>query len=196
MNNGRWVIGGIFVLGLLAAGAAWWHRYQQVRYCLEFWGPETAYLIRLAPEVDLMRLAPSTDRDPSGETASGWPVGGAEPEVLSPDQRDYRVIGRWDISHAQGLAHAREALVQDQSFVESGKSPDQEPVWQYAMRFRKDDREVVLLFDLDQSTTRRLDRPATSQIQIAEGLRTLFRENSEPKQAAESQERPLTNDTP
>jgi hypothetical protein len=192
MNSGRWVIGGIFVVGLLAAGAAWWHRFQQVRYCLEFWGPDTAYLIRLAPEVDLMRLAPLAEIDSVAASASG----AGEAAMLAVDGESYRVMGEWDISRAQGLAHAREALVQDQSFVESGASPDREPVWQYALRFRKGDREATLLFDLEQSMTRRLDQSVTSRIKIAEGLRTLFRENAESAAQDEDQERPLTNETP
>src|SRR5690606_4533424 len=106
--------------------------------------------------------------------------GAGETENLTVDGEDYRVMGEWDISRAQGLAHAREALVQDQSFVESGAMPDREPVWQYALRFRKEDQEATLLFDLDQGMTRRLNRPVTSRIQIAEGLRTLLRENTEP----------------
>jgi hypothetical protein len=84
--SGKLVILGILAVALASAAASWWFRYAATHRAAEFWGPQSARLIRDAPRVSLMRLFLST----------------------APKTRD--------ISNAPGITHLRNALLEDRSF--------------------------------------------------------------------------------
>src|SRR4051794_22769570 len=53
--HGHFVVLGMLAVALVAATFAWWWNFQRGRKALEFYGPETATLIRTAPKVELSR---------------------------------------------------------------------------------------------------------------------------------------------
>lgn len=79
-----------------------------------------------------------------------------------------------DISHARGLAHARQALIEDSSFVWSDVDPSDEadpgrqPDWECALRFVAADREFAVDFDLEGRWARAAG--GGSRVRISEKL--------------------------
>jgi hypothetical protein len=126
LNSGKLVIVGIVGVAVVAAAFAWWRQYQQGRRALAYWGADGARLIRTAPEVELLTLAPA-EGDGEGDAI---PV----PKLL-------------DVSGARGLVHARQALISDASFLWS-ETPRTGPAWDYAFVFRDGPRELTVRFDI------------------------------------------------
>jgi hypothetical protein len=89
LDRGKTVVLVIFLCALLMGSFAWWYRYQQGHRCRQLWGADSAQLIRHAPTVRLLQLAPTlpqTDlaspvREPASEAAEPGLVepGSAEP---------------------------------------------------------------------------------------------------------------------
>jgi hypothetical protein len=52
--RGRLVVAVLLGLGVAAAGFAWWWNYERGRKTLDFYGPQGAALIRLAPSVEIL----------------------------------------------------------------------------------------------------------------------------------------------
>src|SRR3954465_15245155 len=102
-TSGKWVIIGILAVGFTAAAVSWWFRYNATHHAATFWG-RNAFVIRDADQVQLLELLPAiANAPPKSNTVS---VGGLSVPVAS----------RQDVSSAHGLAHLRNALLEDQSF--------------------------------------------------------------------------------
>jgi hypothetical protein len=86
--------------------------------------------------------------------------------------------GAWrDVSQARGLINLRRALVSDASF--DWDAPTTEPVrWQYALRFRDQDRQVLLLISLEAGQVMLEGRPPpVSSRPILSGLKSFLQEH-------------------
>jgi hypothetical protein len=161
--RGKLVIVAILTVALLAASAAWWHVYRQGRRVLQLWGAATASRIRLASECELLWLQPA---------------GTGHDSDLLIDGRRWSVTRRADLTNARGWVHARQALIEDRSYLWThSAAPTERAVWEYAVRFRNDQGETLLVFDLhsgqvlEPALNRRADIGP-----IAVGLRTFFAE--------------------
>ena len=166
-NQGKRVIGTIVTVALLAAGFAWWYAYQHGQRILTLWGPDAAYRIRLAPDCELLTLAPA-------------PQPGNSDLVI--DSRGWTIRGRVDLSNAPGFVHARQALIEDSSYRwEIPVAASDTPTWEYAIRFRDEHGETLLVFDLRRSQVLDLDQNRRADIApIAAGLKTFFTEQIPP----------------
>jgi hypothetical protein len=89
-SSGKRLAVAVILLALVAAAASWWFRYAATHQSAEFWGPQSATLIRSAPHVTLRSDMPSANAE------------GAE-------ERD---VPR-DVSNVQGLRNLRDALLLD-----------------------------------------------------------------------------------
>lgn len=138
MNRGKLVILFIFGLSAVMGGYAWWHHYTQGRRCVEFWGAETGELIRYAPQVEVIQLANS-----KAEDAETIQIGG---ESLA-------VAARKDITGTPGLVHARQALIEDASFLWKAELAGPSD-WQYLLRFTDGAQQVSVAIDCDQGRVR------------------------------------------
>jgi hypothetical protein len=92
-KSGKRLILGVIAACVVAAAISWWFRYQATRRVVQFWGAETAVLIRDAKHVTLRSDAQSADG-----------AGGAEADVPR------------DISSAKGMTHLRTNLLEDSSY--------------------------------------------------------------------------------
>jgi hypothetical protein len=90
-TSGKLVIIGIVTIAIWAAAISWYFRYNATHRAAKFWGPETAVLIRDAPQVTLFKQLPAVQ-------------GNADHSTI-------------DISSAGGLLHLRNALLEDHSFI-------------------------------------------------------------------------------
>lgn len=122
--SGKWVILGILALAFVAASGSWWFRYNATHRAVEFWGPQAARLIRDAPRVDFFSLRNEEAGSPS-ITAS---------IPLKSDRTLYGYDQRI-ISKAHGLAHLRNALLEDRSFNWPAEVPSSDPPWRWALIF-------------------------------------------------------------
>lgn len=104
--SGKLVIISILFVALAAAGVSWAFRFYATHRSAGFWGPQTARLIRNAPTIKLSRI----DRGPGGTVKTE--------------------IDR-DVSHAPGITHLRNALLEDKSFdwLGSNEAPAVEAAW-------------------------------------------------------------------
>src|SRR4051794_22605652 len=98
--GGKLVVLAIVLIAFWAAAISWYFRYQMTHRAAKFWGPESARLIRDAPQVTLY-VTPF-----SGVNAAANPA--AAQAIF-----DKSAI---DVSHAPGLTHLRNALLDDRSF--------------------------------------------------------------------------------
>jgi hypothetical protein len=92
--SGGLVMIGILVVAVAAAATSWWFRYNATHRAAKFWGPEAAKLIRDATQVTV-HYSPFISNETSMR-ANG--------------------ASKIDVSHAHGLTHLRNALLEDQSF--------------------------------------------------------------------------------
>lgn len=132
--SGKWVILGILAVAFVAAGGSWIFRYNATHRAVEFWGPQAARLIRDASRVDIFRLRT--------EEAGSVPATARIP--LKSDRTLYG-YDQHIISKAHGLAHLRNALVEDRSFEWPAEAPSSDPPWRWALTFwRSPDRITPL----------------------------------------------------
>jgi hypothetical protein len=95
----------MLALALAAAAFAWWWNVQSKHRSLAFFGPEAARLIGKAATVELVTVEP-IDSAPPGESG----------ERISIGDQTFAPLSRHDVSQAQGLIHARTALLDDASY--------------------------------------------------------------------------------
>jgi hypothetical protein len=126
MNQGKYVIAAMLLVGVVAAGISLWHHYNISRQALEYWGQDGAKQILRAPKVVAVRFA-------SG--SSSGQLSGAEER---------------DASNARGLVNIRQALVQDAAYDWESVQPAGEGVWQYALRFEGDGPTVTVLLSFSE----------------------------------------------
>jgi hypothetical protein len=95
--SGKLVIVGIVTVALWAAATSWYFRYNATHHAVKFWGPEAATMIRDAPIVKINR----------GGNLDGSPAAALKADVAATNI---------DVSHAHGLTHLRNALLEDHNF--------------------------------------------------------------------------------
>ena len=133
MYRGKLVILFIFGLSTVMGGFACWHHYQQGRRCLELWGAETATLIRYAPRVHAMVLASD---------------GTETEESLTIGDQEVAVIASGRITGTPGLVHARQALIEDASYLWDDAPPSKAPAWKFALRFVDEEGAATIVLDV------------------------------------------------
>jgi hypothetical protein len=137
-NRGKAVIVGIFVVALLLSSYAWWHQFHQGRRCREFFGTKAVQLIRLAPEVELLRL----EKKSATASDSSPPLG-----ILRIGSDTVLISRHVDITETPGLLHARHALLQDLNYQWDTTHADCVSQWSFALRFVEDREDVIIAFD-------------------------------------------------
>ena len=137
-NRGKAVIVGIFAVALLLSSYAWWHQFQQGRRCRELFGTKAVQLIRLAPQVELLRLEQKS----------------ALASHLNPPEGTLRIAGdtvlisqHVEITGTSGLLHARHALLQDINYQWDASRSDCTSHWSFALRFSQNGEDVIIAFD-------------------------------------------------
>ena len=156
--SGKIVILGIVAFALSAAGASWWFRYNATRRAAEFWGPAAVRLIRDAPIVEIYRLSGVTDS-----------------AMSEFDDKTINTAKATDISHAPGITHLRNALLEDRSYAWPARAAPPDMPWRWMIFFRNDDERLRLLFSPDWKFVRRaLNGEVLSTEPIAEGLATML----------------------
>jgi hypothetical protein len=95
-TSGKLVIVAILLVCFWVAAAGWYFRYEATHRPVKFWGPEAAILIRDAPRVTVHR----------------GPFSGSSPATIQTSFDASKI----DVSHAHGLAHLRNALLEDRNF--------------------------------------------------------------------------------
>lgn len=162
--RGALAIAVMFGLAAGLGGFSVWFHYQQGKRSLEFWGTDTANLIRHAPRVELFEL----------QTSEVGSESGANGERLLVDQVNIPVVRRADISHVRGLVHARHPLIIDANFEWDSSAATAPPVWSHALRFADGERSITLLFDFEARRLRLLD--GSQEIRITPALARAERE--------------------
>ncbi|MEX0819815.1 MAG: hypothetical protein WD070_09475, partial [Pirellulaceae bacterium] len=138
LNQGKLVIVFIFGLSAVMGGYAWWHHFTQGRRCVELWGAETGELIRYAARVEVLQLEP-------GDTTAT--------DLLYVQAKPYAIVAQKDITGTQGLVHARQALIEDASFLWQADLSGP-ATWQYVLRFTDGDKQVSVAIDSDTGRVR------------------------------------------
>lgn len=141
-------------VALAAAAFAWWWNYQRGHQSLEFYGSETARLVRTAEQVELLELEPQDSS--TGSPSSPLPAA----QSLMVEGQPHAVVRRADISQAKGLLHARSALLDDASYNWKARPSDATPSYSHAVRFSDGNRNAILAFDL---TNRTVSLPESSR---------------------------------
>ena len=165
--SGKLIIIGVLTVSITAAAASWWFRYNATHRAAEFWGPKAARLIRDAPQVELIKLAPSTEGD-------------APEKTIELHGEKYKIATRVDASAAHGMTHLRNALIEDRSFGAFGAAYEAPPphYWRWALEFRDGDESATVLFpeDCGRATLQHGNGGIASCEPIAKGLREMFAE--------------------
>ena len=144
VSRGKWAILVMVFLGCVLGGFAVWHHYRQGRRILEFWGSETAMLIRHADQVEVWRLGPQP-----GQSQSQLEVAGQALAILE----------QVEISRLRGLVHARHALIIDRNYEWSEEPEGQSVTWNLALHFRDGEQQATLVFATQSRLACVADRP-------------------------------------
>ena len=128
LDRGKVVVLVIFLCALVMGSFAWWYRYQQGHRCRQLWGSNAAQLIRQAPTVFLLTLAPAS------EAASD-----ADPAALE-------IARRVEISGAPGLLHARHALLQDVNYQWHKAAEADKTAWRFVLEFQAGSERAQVWF--------------------------------------------------
>jgi hypothetical protein len=122
--SGKLLLIGILSVAIVAAASSWWFRYNATHRTAAFWGGDAAALIRDAPEVKLHVTT----------------IGAVGDLANNPDASP--VSSDFDVSHARGLTHLRNALLEDFNFAWSDLH-DWPPInaddfhdWRWILEFR------------------------------------------------------------
>ena len=162
-QRGKFVIVLMIATALGLAGYAWWHQRQSGRMSTEFWGTQSALIVRYGPTVEFLPLQPKSTEQEDDSQANTQLICG----------REYQVGESVDITRTRGLVHARHALVDDRSY--DWTAPKQKNgEWEFLLRFRDKDRSVTAAFDAERGLVCVLDQ---SQIQqFIPKIATAFRQ--------------------
>lgn len=175
-GSGKFVIIGILGLAIVAASGSWLFRYNATHRAARFWGPETAQLIRDAPNVTF---------------------------YVADAAQDHLVEPNIDVSNAHGLAHLRNALLEDWNY-EWPSSVDQLPRaaadlghWWLSFEDPATGKSAVIYFSTDCAQALLAQHPDGVQVgkpistkPIAPGLREIFAEFvAQPRDKAAAPER-------
>lgn len=158
--SGKIVILTILGLALLATGYAWWYQRQRGQQILDFWGAETAFAIRHAKEIELIRLDAGDDEAISLGEARG-------------------------LIHARQALIVDASY--DWESVANDVTPKWQYALRFSDEEKQ--TESSLWFDLDQELAGNQSGDHCVKIHIAEGLRKFFEEQvAESDNSDESQE--------
>jgi hypothetical protein len=149
-DRGKLAVLAMLALALAAAAFAWWWNVQSKRQSLAFFGPEAARLIGKAPKVELVsvELDAETPAMPRGSD-----------EHISIGDQHFTVRSRHDVSQAQGLIHARTALLDDASF-EWQSPPGEDSPELVVVRFADAGRQTLVALDCPNRQLIRCDTGA------------------------------------
>lgn len=171
MPSGQVVVLGILGVALSATGYAWLHHRGQGQHSLDFWGSENALLVRRAQSVRVDRLEhvplDEQTKEPSPTRTKG--------DVLEIDSEKYVVTASRDISEAKGLIHCRQALIFDPTY-DWDQSPTRQGEWQYALRFANNNKELVVLFDIQSGLVRHSQPAKVAVAKMPERFESFFEE--------------------
>lgn len=158
MNQGKLVIVFIFGLSVVMGGYAWWHHYTQGRKCVEFWGANVGEAIRYAPKVEVLKLIPPEATDS---------------EMIRVRGETLEVSAQRDITATPGLVHARQALIEDASFLWDADTAGPSN-WQYVLQFTDGALKVQVAIDCDRGRVQLVgtDRIAVLKPHLATAYQT------------------------
>jgi len=162
---------------LAAAVFAWSFQYLRGRRVLQLWGAQNARLIRVEAErIEMLTLAPP-DNDFGDENAKGQGVDDA-PSSIVIDGVPQRITGSKEIAGVHGMIHARQALIDDGSFLWDQQRGDCRPEWACALRFSRGGRTATVLFDMHCGFARLLEtgHEAAIEPEILKGWQTFLDE--------------------
>lgn len=173
MNNGKFVIIAIAVVGVAMSTFAWWVRWSRSQIVLNHWGYEAAVAIRNGEGVELLELTSIPPSD-AAEEISIRTVANPQPAETSK----VWVAKTIDISKTPGLIHAKHHLLHVKGL--DWDAPREEgcaPEWSVAMRFKHPDHVATMLFDLQCNRAYLVERNIeVSMAPIAKGIKTFLGE--------------------
>ena len=132
MVQGKYVIFVIFGTALAMAIFAWQFRISEGDDVLDYWGVESANLLRHANKVEFLKL------DSAGVAAAD--------STLTSDGTPQNIVSTEDISSRKGLIHARHMFIVDHTYLWEESPPKNIQDWDFALRFSEGDKEVTLAF--------------------------------------------------
>ena len=132
MVQGKYVIFVIFGTALAMAIFAWQFRISEGDDVLDYWGVESANLLRHANKVEFLKLASADVADPDS--------------TLTVDGTPQSIVSTEDISSRKGLIHARHMFIVDHTYLWKESPPENIQNWHFALRFSDGDKEVTLAF--------------------------------------------------
>ena len=132
MVQGKYVIFVIFGTALAMAIFAWQFRISEGNDVLDYWGVESANLLRHANKVEFIKLE-----------SAGVAAGDA---TLTSDGTPQNIVSTADISSRKGLIHARHMFIVDHTYLWEESPPENIKDWDFALRFSEGDKEVTLAF--------------------------------------------------
>jgi hypothetical protein len=132
MIQGKYVIFVIFGTALAMAVFAWQFRISEGNDVLDYWGVESANLLRYANKVEFIKLD-------SGDM-------GAADSTLTINSTQQNIVSVEDISSRKGLIHPRQMFIMDHTYLWEESPPTNIQDWDFALRFNEGDKEVTLVF--------------------------------------------------
>ena len=143
MIQGKYVIFMIFGTALAMAVFAWQFRISEGDEVLDYWGVESASLLRHAKRVEFLKLD-SVDALDSTATLT---INGTQQSITSVE----------DISLRKGLIHARHMFIVDHTYLWEESPSENIQNWLFAMRFSDGDKQVTLAFHSQSHAVQMLD---------------------------------------
>ena len=132
MIQGKYVIFMVFGTALAMAVFAWQFRISEGDDVLDYWGIESANLLRHANRVEFLKLDSADAADPDS--------------TLTINGTQQRIVSVEDISSRKGLIHARHMFIVDHTYLWEESPPENIRNWLFAMRFSDGDKQVTLAF--------------------------------------------------
>ena len=132
MVQGKYVIFVIFGTAIAMAVFAWQFRISEGDDVLDYWGIESANLLRHANRVEFLKLDSAEAADPDS--------------TLTINGTQQRIVSVEDISSRKGLIHARHMFIVDHTYLWEESPPENIQNWLFAMRFSDGDKQVTLAF--------------------------------------------------
>lgn len=167
MNRGKLVIVVMFAVSAGMASFAVWYQHVSGRYCMEYWGADSAIRIQNADRVHQLTLTKvdekgnqASDRAPESPLSEGLSVLLRRPppgEFEIPlDGVRFRVVQQRDISSKPGLQHLQRALVEDRTFDWNSNRSTSQPNWNYLLIFTNRSGQSIIAIDLNGGWIRKV----------------------------------------
>lgn len=131
--HGKYIVLGILLLAVVMATGNMAFQIWATHRTLDHWGGEAWQQIASAGRVEVLKL-----RVDGGDASA---------ETIQTSRRRLFVVRKIEASHAQGLLHARRALLRDTLFDWHDPPIEKRKSWRYAMRFGEEGELVTLLLD-------------------------------------------------